>query len=104
MKEAKFPPTTHPWTRTSPKGFFNGLDLVYCAGGGFDFFIFMAIYILADKQADNMFDDQLEMEEGSSTSSLKLHLKKAGSLLCKIFLLNSEQSSTAHGECPRDTA
>lgn len=104
MKEGKFPPTTHPWTRTSPKGFFNGLDLVYCAGGGFDFFFFIAIYIFADKQADNIFDDQLEMEEGSSTSSLKLHLKKVGSLLCKIFLSSSEQSSTGCGESPQDTA
>ena len=84
MKEAKFPPTTHLHTGTSPKGFFNGLDLVYCAGGGFDFF-FMQYISSKINRLITCLVTILGREEAPSTSSLKLHLKKGGSLLCKVF-------------------
>lgn len=50
------------------KGFSNGLHLVYCAGVLLGLVFFIALYILADKQADNT----LGMEETLSISSLKL--------------------------------
>lgn len=83
MKEGKFPPTTFPWTGTSPKGFFNALDLVFCAGGGFDSFFFIAIYILTDKQADDMFDDHTRDGGSLIHKLIKVPFEKRG--ISKIF-------------------
>lgn len=81
MKEGKLPQKTFPWTRASPKGFFNGLDLVFCAGGGFDFSSLVAICILADKQADNRFDG---------------HTRHGGSLIHQLIKAAFEKKKQDH--------
>lgn len=85
-EEGKFPQKTFLWTGASPKGFFNGLDLVFCAGGGFDFSFFIAICILADKQADNRFDGHTR-DGGSLIHQLikAAFGKKKKSRITKIF-------------------